>query len=133
MKVVLDVSAAFMIAIGSKEKDRVLPTFESAQLVLAPDLFWAEASNTAWKYHRWKELPLEEAKLLASRAISLVDQFEPSETLWTPALDLAARLGHPVYDMIYLVLAQREKAALLSADKQLLTLGEKVGIEIAGI
>jgi hypothetical protein len=46
-----------------------------------------------------------------------VDHIEPDRTLQAEALALATHLDHPVYDCLYLVLARREVAALLSADQ----------------
>lgn len=43
--------------------------------------------------------------------------------LQAEALALATHHDHPVYDCLYLVLARREVAALLSADQRLLKLG----------
>jgi len=44
----------------------------------------------------------------------------PSGPLVRRALVLAHRLKHPVYDCVYLALAQSEGAALVTADERLL-------------
>ena len=59
-------------------------------------------------------------------AVDLVDHIEPDRTLLPEALALATHLDHPVYDCLYLVLARREVALLLSADRRLLELAKKV-------
>ena len=46
--------------------------------------------------------------------------------LQAEALALATHLDHPVYDCLYLVLARREVATLLSADQKLLELACRV-------
>ena len=46
--------------------------------------------------------------------------------LQAEALALACRLNHPVYDCLYLALARREAATLISADRRLRTLAERV-------
>jgi hypothetical protein len=61
-----------------------------------------------------------------SRAAELVDHIEPDRTLQAEALALATHLDHPVYDCLFLVLARREVATLLSADQKLLELAGKV-------
>ena len=61
-----------------------------------------------------------------SRAADLVDHIEPDRTLLAEALALATHLDHPVYDCLYLVLARREVALLLSTDRRLLELAKKV-------
>jgi predicted nucleic acid-binding protein len=55
-----------------------------------------------------------------------VDHIEPDRTLQAEALALAIYLDHPVYDCLYLVLARREVAALLSADQRLLKLAARM-------
>jgi predicted nucleic acid-binding protein len=44
----------------------------------------------------------------------------PSGPLLSRALTLAQRLRHPVYDCIYVALAQAEGATLITADQRLL-------------
>ena len=61
-----------------------------------------------------------------SRAADPVDHIEPDRTLLAKALALATHLDYPVYDCLYLVLARREVALLLSADSRLLELSKKV-------
>lgn len=64
--------------------------------------------------------------LASNSAADLVDHIEPDRTLLAEALALATHLDHPVYDCLYLVLARREVASLLSADRRLLELANKV-------
>ena len=47
----------------------------------------------------------------------------------TEALIESVRVKHSVYNMLYLTLARREGATLLTLDKKLLTLAKKNGIE----
>lgn len=53
-----------------------------------------------------------------------------SRELWQKALGEGIKYGHPVYDMYYAVLARRNNAVLLTTDKQLVTLGRKMKIDI---
>jgi predicted nucleic acid-binding protein len=59
-------------------------------------------------------------------ARALVDRVEPDRHLQAEALALAIHLQHPVYDCLYLALARREAATLISADQRLLRLAEQV-------
>jgi predicted nucleic acid-binding protein len=43
-----------------------------------------------------------------------------TEPLLPRAMGLARRLGHPVYDCVYLALAEREDARFVTADQRLL-------------
>ncbi|WP_255015723.1 type II toxin-antitoxin system VapC family toxin [Cyanobium sp. BA20m-p-22] len=51
-----------------------------------------------------------------SRAVELVDVIEPDRHLQAEALPLACHLDHPVYDCLYLALARREAALLVTAE-----------------
>jgi predicted nucleic acid-binding protein len=44
----------------------------------------------------------------------------PTEPLLPRAMDLARRLKHPVYDCVYLALAERERARFVTTDQRLL-------------
>jgi hypothetical protein len=56
----------------------------------------------------------------------LVDRVEPERHLQAEALALACHLNHPVYDCIYLALAKREAATLISTDRRLRNLAGRV-------
>ena len=64
-------------------------------------------------------------------ALSLVDAFEPDANLATEALSLAILNNHRVYDLIYIVLAMRFGARLLSADGGLLQLAAGIDPSMA--
>jgi len=62
-------------------------------------------------------------------AQNLVDEYHEINKNNSEALIESVRLKHSVYDMLYLTLARREGATLLTLDKKLLTLARKNGIE----
>lgn len=49
-----------------------------------------------------------------------MDMVDPDDTLEVRALELALMLGLPVYDCIYLALAERLDGTLITADKRFL-------------
>ena len=67
---------------------------------------------------------MDPQQLLADAA-DLVDQIEPDRHLQVEALALACHLNHPVYDCLYLALARREAAFLLTADQRLQRLADQ--------
>jgi predicted nucleic acid-binding protein len=63
--------------------------------------------------------------------IQLVDTLVPCEQLYRVAFLLARTTRRPVYDMLYLALARREDASVLTADSGLRREAERQGIQLA--
>ena len=78
-----------------------------------------EVSNALWRLQRAGQLQAESLQQCLSRAAALVDHIEPDRHLQVEALALVCHLDHPVYDCLYLALARREAAILLTADQRL--------------
>ena len=125
-KLVLDASAVVRIIEGSPQAAAMGEALAAADLVLAPELMLTEVANALWRLQRAGQLEGEGLQQRFERAVALVDHIEPDRTLQAEALALATHLDHPVYDCLYLVLARREVAALLSADQRLLKLAARV-------
>ena len=101
-------------------------SFLDAELVLAPELMLTEVSNTLWRLQKAGQLQAEGLQQCLSRAAALVDHIEPDRHLQVEALALACHLDHPVYECLYLALARREAAVLLTADQKLMALAVRV-------
>lgn len=125
-KWVLDASAVVRIIEGSALGEELAARLLEADLVLAPELMLTEVANALWRLQRAGQLAADGVQQRLSRAAALVDHIEPDRTLQAEALALACHLDHPVYDCVYLVLARREVALLLSADQKLLHLADQV-------
>ena len=126
MKLVLDASAVVRIIEGSPQADGIQQALLSADLVLAPALMLTEVANALWRLQRAGQLEASGLQQRLSRASDLVDAIEPDRNLLAEALALATHLDHPVDDCLYLVLARREVATLLSTDQRLLDLASQV-------
>ena len=81
-----------------------------------------------WKYVKAGSLEAETALERYEKAIDLIDDFTPDRELATEALTEAVRYRHPVYDLLYAVLARRNGCTLLSMDQRLKTLLVRMGI-----
>jgi predicted nucleic acid-binding protein len=92
--------------------------------VIAPDLVVAEVANAAWRWSRLGRIRPEEAHRIATRLPGFFQMLVPAAELVEPAMRLAHDLDHPIYDCLYLALANREEVALVTADARLI---EKVG------
>ncbi len=89
----------------------------SGEPLAAPDILSTEFANVMWAKARRDEIDPSEAR----RAIVSVSgqggpELYPSGPLLTRAFDLAWALDHPVYDCVYLALAQELRVPLVTAD-----------------
>jgi predicted nucleic acid-binding protein len=99
--------------------------------LIAPDLIFAEAGSAVWQYVRAGFLGAGDAAEIMQKMLLRIDRFAPLSELVTPALDLAIALNHPIYDCIYLALAQREGAALVTADRRLAAaVGKRTDLDV---
>jgi predicted nucleic acid-binding protein len=102
-------SAAVRLILADPAAADLAERVGGAALVLAPELMLTELANTLWKLRRADRL----------------NDLDPQELL-AEALALACHLNHPVYDCLYLALARREAASLISSDRRLNALAERV-------
>jgi predicted nucleic acid-binding protein len=123
---VLDASAVLRLITHDPIASGWVEQVGQAPLVLAPALMLTEVANALWKLQRSAGLAGMDPQQLLADAADLVDQIEPDRHLQVEALALACHLNHPVYDCLYLALARREAACLLTADQRLQRLADQV-------
>ena len=85
----------------------------------APDLLIAECVNALRKKVLAGELSVERAMLAASLLQTSGIVLEPTQPLAKRALELSLRLSQPSDDCIYLALAEKLGAVLVTADRKL--------------
>jgi predicted nucleic acid-binding protein len=123
---VIDASVALKWCLPSNEEEFV-PQAEQlldwygrnkAQF-LVPDLFWPEIANALWKAV-WKgKIDYTWAEKAYSRIKDLNIPTAATFSLTSEALQMAVLHHRTVYDSVYLVLAQRAFAELITADERL--------------
>ena len=126
MRIVLDASAAANIILRTDLAPALIERLGQGRLVIAPSLFHSEIANTLWKYVRCGDLSKDTALARYAEAVGLVDAFEADEALATEALSAAIRYNHPVYDLLYVILARRHGCRVLTVDKLLITLAGQI-------
>jgi predicted nucleic acid-binding protein len=119
---VIDASAAVEIVLRKSEAVDLINRIMTADKVIAPALFYAETGNTFRKYVQGGFFDKEIGVKLFQASLKIVDEFSDISSLIDEALNEAIRLKHSVYDMLYLVLARRSGAKLLTCDKKMQTL-----------
>jgi predicted nucleic acid-binding protein len=130
MTLVLDVSAAAELLLGRPEADRLSRQVEEAEWVLVPALYTAELCNVFWKYHEFHSLSRAACEQAIANGLALPDTFSDDRELHREAFAMACLCRRPVYDMLYLVLARRHAACLVTLDNQLKALAAKHDVTV---
>jgi predicted nucleic acid-binding protein len=131
---VVDASVATKWVLPEDDSGRATALRHPGEEFIAPSLIAAEIGNAVWKRVMWKEFPTADALRAFEIAMTHFSQIVPMEGLATRATEIAIELRHPVYDCFYLALAERERCALVSADKRLLAVAKKMkGIEVRAL
>jgi|SaaInlV_200m_DNA_2_1039689.scaffolds.fasta_scaffold130013_1 predicted nucleic acid-binding protein len=125
MIAVLDASAATELLIKGPNATLIGDAVVRAEWVLVPGLYVAELTNVFWKYHQFAKLPYTECEQAIATGLELPDTFSDDRDLHREAFAMACRCTHSVYDMLYLVLARRHAAQLITMDKKLKQLANK--------
>ncbi|TCS07498.1 type II toxin-antitoxin system VapC family toxin [Caulobacter sp. BK020] len=86
--------------------------------LIAPSLWLLEAANALWRRSLSGELSAGEADERLSELFNAPVTSVPIEDDLSAAAALAWRLGHPVYDCLYLALAVREHSQVVTADRR---------------
>ena len=131
MIAVIDASAAVELALRRAHAEVIERDLADAEWVLAPTLFVAEVTNTMWKYHHFNELPIDVCEAAIDDALSLPDTYVEDLELARETFALAAQTQRPAYDALYLVLARRHNATLLTLDAALQAVARKHSIRVA--
>lgn len=97
--------------------------------LVAPEIILAETGNALWKHYRRGAIGLSALeRAAAGLALPFLSLIRLPE-LVGPALLLAAKLGHPIYDCFYLALALRDGAPIATADRRLAALAARIDVE----
>jgi len=130
---VVDASVALKWVIPEALSDRAARLLDDGEPMVAPEMLLVEAANALWRKTARREISSREAE----RALDLLSEsgldLRPAAPLVGRALDLARTLEHPVYDCVYLALAERERATLVSADARLVALASHRRLRIPAV
>jgi predicted nucleic acid-binding protein len=116
MALVVDASVAFKWFVPEPASDRALLLLDLNDALIAPELILVEVINAMWARLRGRE---NFATVVGDATRSLpriLESTVPAAPLMARALAMTIELNHPLYDCIYLALAEREAAFLVTAD-----------------
>jgi predicted nucleic acid-binding protein len=115
--VVVDASVAIQWVRTEAHSGWARGFLDPSKELLAPDLMPLECANVFWRLRRQGEPHMPEPEAMLGRLLQAPIAFTRADPrLVHAALRLAGRLGHPIYDCLYLALALDRDAALATAD-----------------
>jgi predicted nucleic acid-binding protein len=119
MTFVVDASVALKWFVSENGSEPAVRLLNSGRPIVAPDLVLAEVCNAAWKSWRRGEIDPAQLNQVSIDAAGAFQRLVPLDRLIRRAVAIAAELDHPVYDCLYLALAEAEDAPLITADRRL--------------
>jgi predicted nucleic acid-binding protein len=116
LSVVIDASVALKWVLDEPGSDAASALRDEE--LIAPALWLLEAANALWRSVGVGQITIDEARARLAELLSAPVATLPVEPYLEEALDLAAAIGHPVYDCLYLALALRHKTYVVTADRR---------------
>lgn len=119
--IVLDASFALNLHLNNEkgvDAARFLAN-TAATSSIAPDLVLAEVANATWKTARAGQISSRAGLTILASVTSMFSRLVPSVALAPRALEIATEIDHPVYDAMYLALAEREATQVVTFDQRL--------------
>ena len=116
---VIDASVAFKWIAPEPDSEAADALIAGGEALIAPELILTEVANAGWKAARRGDMTAEQLRLGIEWLPRLLDQLHAVAPLLTRAVAIACRLDHPVYDCVYLALAERASSPLVTVDERL--------------
>ena len=116
MSIVIDASVALKWVLDEPGKEAADALLDEE--LIAPALWLLEAANALWKRAQRGEISAEQAKERLAELYNAPVTTTAIEDDLPAAAELANKLGHPVYDCLYLAAAIRENTYVITADRR---------------
>ena len=121
MSLVVDASVALKwFLLEEPHASQALTVVHGGATLIAPDFLIAEVCNAAWRSARLGRISQVQLDAIAATLPRFFDDLVSASRLARRAVAIAGELDHPVYDCLYLALAEAEQAELVTSDMQLL-------------
>lgn len=116
MRLVVDASVAVKWLVEEEYSDAANQLLNGAHDLFAPRLMASEVGNALWRKARMGAIERSWAGALAAAIPEMAVTWTGDEGVCADAVRLSLALGTPVYDCVYLALAHRIGATLVTAD-----------------
>ena len=121
MRFVVDASVAVKWLVAEEDADIADRLAASGRELHAPRLMASEAANVLWRKARVGQIERAETGAAMALLTDMPVRWNDDETVIADAVRLAMALDHPVYDCVYLALAHRIGATVVTADRRFVT------------
>ena len=118
MSLVVDASVAVKWLVAEEESDAAHRLVASDEDLHAPRLLASEVANAVWRKARLGEVERSRAGALIAMVPAMPVRWHMDEEVCADAIRLALTHDRPVYDCMYLALAQRIGALLITSDRR---------------
>ena len=116
MRLVIDASVAVKWLVVEEGSDAAARLLTGDDDLHAPRLMVSEVANTLWRKARMGEIERSQASLSMAAIPEMPVRWSADEEVGAAAVRLALALDQPAYDCMYLALAHRIGARLVTAD-----------------
>jgi len=130
MIAVIDVSGAMEILLHRGKTEKFIKTLQDAVLVITPDLYVSELTNTLWKYHKAKALSKDDCLLYIQQGLRMINSFVNVKEIWEEAFSEGINSKHSVYDMFYMIATRRHSGTLITNDSTLAAICKKNHVQV---
>ena len=116
MDLVVDASVAVKWLVKEENSELALRLFDGPFQLFAPRLMASEVGNALSRKARMGEISKKQATELAAAITEMAVTWTSDEITCPEAVKLSLELNHPVYDCLYLALAQKRGTTMVTAD-----------------
>jgi predicted nucleic acid-binding protein len=116
---VVDASVAVKWFLPEPDAEPAVAMLRGSHRLIAPDLLWIEVASVLWKVARRGSLSADEAQRMIADAAAFPVEIVESVSLLPDALRIATAADRTVYDSLYVALAARDSAVMVTADNRL--------------
>jgi predicted nucleic acid-binding protein len=129
---VCDASVLFKLLVTEADSERAAELVRAVRIIV-PEFAYLELGNALWSRVRRGDLDVGQAKRLIDGLLGLSLETLHVTPFLRRALDLAHAIDHPIYDCLYLAIAEHLAVPLVTADKRLGTAIRRAGLRTAEI
>ena len=121
MSLVVDASVALKWFLPDEPlAPEALAILREGSPLIAPDILIAEVCNAAWRSARLGRIGQDQVNAIAAILPRFFDDLVGAAGLVSRAVVIAGELDHPVYDCLYVALAEARRVRFVTADTRLL-------------